>query len=198
MEKENVEQEELQNDSFGEVNANIFVRLFAFGIDVFITLAMMSFLWAVFNLPVWTDSSGKFMNPILILFRVLYLSIFNSSKWMGTPGKMLMRLKVVSDKGLKLSFTQALGRSLLKFLSILFFGLGLLPAIFGKKTLYDSIMKTQLISKRADKNKEWKTSLLIVAISMFLLFIAKKIPANTEKQDRLNELIKDYRRGKQN
>lgn len=51
----------------------------------------------------------------------LYFAFGESSNWQGTLGKKLARIKVLDQKGQKLTFPKALARSFAKFFSLLFF-----------------------------------------------------------------------------
>lgn len=89
--------------------------------------------------------AGSFMGLWTILF-ILYFTFF--TYWGGqTPGKMLMRLRVVTQKFEELSLLQALARSLSYFLSSLFLGVGFLIAAMNreKRALHDFIARTYVV-----------------------------------------------------
>lgn len=188
------------NNSTNKKKGDILSRAFAFIIDMFITLAFTSLIWSLFYLPVWKGIGDKSImgmvmvaNPVIIAVRALYFAFFNSSKWMGTPGKKLLGLKVVDDKGNRISFWDGIGRFIFKVISIILLGLGLVPALFKKKTLYDYMLTTKVIQERADKKTEFKPSVIILIITFVSLIITTKLPANTEAQDRLNTLLKEIK-----
>ena len=101
------------------------------------------------------DSSGMgmmvlfetFFKTILIIstcsliIHVLYYSVWESSKYQGTPGKMASHLKVVDENGQRLGFLQALARNFLKILSgaILCIGYIMIFVTEKRQSLHDKI-----------------------------------------------------------
>ncbi len=89
--------------------------------------------------------AGSFMGLWTTLF-ILYFTFF--FYWGGqTPGKMLMGLRVVTDKHEDLPLLRALARSLSYFLSSLFLGVGFLLAALNreKRALHDFIARTYVV-----------------------------------------------------
>ena len=87
----------------------------------------------------------SFMGLWTVLF-ILYFTFF--SFWGGqSPGKMLMRLRVVTYDHEGLSLLRALARSLSYFLSSLFLGIGFLMAAMNrdKRALHDFIARTYVV-----------------------------------------------------
>ncbi len=84
------------------------------------------------------------------LLRILYQSIFECSKFQGTPGKMAVKIKVVNMHGERITFLQALGRNLGKILSGLILYIGFFMAIWTdkKQTLHDQMANTYVVLKR--------------------------------------------------
>lgn len=71
---------------------------------------------------------------IITIAPALYFGYCESSKWQATPGKRLMKLKIVDNKGDRLSFWMATWRVLFaEFFIVLFFGIPFLAglAIYG-------------------------------------------------------------------
>ena len=88
------------------------------------------------------------MNLIVLIFMVFYNLIFLSI--MGTtPGKLVMKLKVVTSTGEKPSFWTALIRSSSEILSMIIFYLGYLMSIIDseRRTLHDFIANTRVIQR---------------------------------------------------
>ena len=78
---------------------------------------------------------------------LLYFTLFWSSKFQGTPGKILLGLKIVDANGNKISYSTALIRYISTFISSLLLGIGYLLIIFdGKKqALHDKLASTYVI-----------------------------------------------------
>jgi len=78
---------------------------------------------------------------------LLYFTLFWSSKFQGTPGKILLGLKIVDANGNKISYSTALIRYISTIISSLLLGIGYLLIIFdGKKqALHDKLASTYVI-----------------------------------------------------
>jgi uncharacterized RDD family membrane protein YckC len=78
---------------------------------------------------------------------LLYFTLFWSSKFQGTPGKILLGLKIVDVNGNKISYFTALIRYISTIISSLLLGIGYLLIIFdGKKqALHDKFASTYVI-----------------------------------------------------
>lgn len=105
----------------------------------------------VFNLDV------NFLVSVLILviysllcsfILLLSWALFESSKLQGTPGKLLLHIKVVDEEGNRLSYEKAFKRGFYRLLSILILGIGYLY-LFGKghRALHDVWSKTWVVEK---------------------------------------------------
>jgi uncharacterized RDD family membrane protein YckC len=78
---------------------------------------------------------------------LLYFTLFWSSKFQGTPGKILLGLKIVDANGNKISYSTALIRYISTIISSLLLGIGYLLIVFdGKKqALHDKLASTYVI-----------------------------------------------------
>ena len=89
------------------------------------------------------------INPeLLLVVSCLYFVLFDASKHQGTIGKQLVGIKVVNNKGEKLSLIHAAIRHFVKYFGILFLGIGYLGMFFTttkKKSLVDKLTYTQVI-----------------------------------------------------
>ena len=96
------------------------------------------------TMPAW------FMAPMLILEYGLPAAyeIFFIGKYGATPGKMLLKVKVVGPDGQKISYGRATGRYFAKMLSYLTLYIGFLMAFWDdeKRTLHDRICQTRVVS----------------------------------------------------
>ena len=100
----------------------------------------------------------KIQNPIDMKFTwsslvlwLLYVSIFESSRWQATPGKWLLKLQVTDYDGNRLDFPQAFARNFSMVFSDLTFGLGYILAgvTKHKQALHDMITKCLVVRGRA-------------------------------------------------
>ncbi|CAJ37435.1 conserved hypothetical protein [Methanocella arvoryzae MRE50] len=84
---------------------------------------------------------------VVIAAMVVYSAWFESSKYQGTPGKILLRLKVVGEDGERISFVTAALRYILKMLFSNFFYIGFIFILLNdkKQGLYDLLLKTCVI-----------------------------------------------------
>jgi uncharacterized RDD family membrane protein YckC len=86
----------------------------------------------------------------LPLIGILYQSIFECTKFQGTPGKIAVKIKVVNKHGERVSFLQAFGRNSGKILSALILYIGFFMAIWTdkKQALHDQMANTYVVLKR--------------------------------------------------
>jgi uncharacterized RDD family membrane protein YckC len=139
------------------------IRLLAWLID-FLVLLFLSFIIAlisgfliafilIYVSIVSADSSivtslSNFISGFIgFSVNLLYFTLFWSSKFQGTPGKILLGLKIVDANGNKISYSTALIRYISTFISSLLLGIGYLLIIFdGKKqALHDKFASTYVI-----------------------------------------------------
>jgi uncharacterized RDD family membrane protein YckC len=163
------------NPSFGAVvqsgsveYAGFGIRLLAWLIDLLVLLfflrfiiALISYFFSYFFIAfiliyvsiVSADSSiVRFLSDFIGVFigfsvTLLYFTLFWSSKFQGTPGKIVLGLKIVDVNGNKISYFTALIRYISTIISSLLLGIGYLLIIFdGKKqALHDKLASTYVI-----------------------------------------------------
>jgi len=87
---------------------------------------------------------------ISLVIGLLYFALLESSERGATLGKMAVGLRVVTDRGTRLSFGHALGRYLAKLLSGLILFIGFLMVAFTerKRGLHDMIAGTLVVKVR--------------------------------------------------
>lgn len=80
---------------------------------------------------------------------MFYFPIFESSKYQGSIGKILLKVKVVDKEGNRLSFGHAVARSTFKLLSSLMFCIGFLMIALtkNKQGLHDIFAETYVVDK---------------------------------------------------
>jgi len=77
----------------------------------------------------------------------LAYTIFFIGKYAATPGKMALKLKVVTPDGGQVSYARAAGRALAEYVSAIILLIGYLIAAFDKekRTLHDRIAGTRVV-----------------------------------------------------
>ena len=88
--------------------------------------------------------ASLFVWGLRMLVSWIYGAAFESSRWQATPGKMLLGMKVTDLQGRRLSFLQASGRALGKWLSGFLLGMGYVLVAFTdrKQGLHDLMAGT--------------------------------------------------------
>lgn len=147
--------------------AGFLIRLVAFLIDSLITgvvgfvlliPAMIVYFAAIFMSSSDEPNFTMFIIALLVMFIsvlieivlfVAYNAWFESSKYQGTPGKILLKLKVVGENGGRISFVTAALRYILKVVFSNFFYIGFIFILFNdkKQGLYDLLLKTYVIKE---------------------------------------------------
>jgi len=142
--------------------AGFWYRLLAYFIDLIlldIIISIISITFIHFSSPISEKDIGPFylfyqnvfIHFVQYSFFILlfYNSIFEASKYQGSIGKIITKLKVVNIEYEKISFWQALGRNLSKYISLLIFGIGFLMIAFTKKKqgLHDMITNCLVVRK---------------------------------------------------
>jgi uncharacterized RDD family membrane protein YckC len=134
------------------VYAGFWIRVVAAIVDVFIVdLFLIPPIVLIFGLPGLlhkTPSTAANASIIIVQYLIpaLYHILFIGSVG-ATPGKMLMRLKVITAEGGRVSYGRATGRYFAKILSALILGIGYLMVAWDpeKRALHDHICKTRVI-----------------------------------------------------
>ena len=85
--------------------------------------------------------------PVFWVLHWLYEALLTSSRWQGTVGKRILRLKVTDDFGNKITFARATGRFFAKILSGMVMYIGFIMVAFTerKRGLHDIICSTQVL-----------------------------------------------------
>lgn len=86
---------------------------------------------------------------LVIAVQLLYFAWFESSKYMGTPGKLLLGLAVTDENGERLTFGHAASRYVVKIITNLILLVGFIAIAFSpkKQGLYDSIVHTLVVKR---------------------------------------------------
>lgn len=134
--------------------ATLDVRLLAWAIDFFLAFAIYCILVLVpilgFALPeqrlAWVLTGLLAIIPIQFL-----LSLFmECSKYQGSPGKMVLRIRVCDIQGSPIDFPKSLLRNMGKILGFLSLGLGFLLGFFNRKQQcwHDKLANTLVVKDR--------------------------------------------------
>ncbi|MEZ4949493.1 MAG: RDD family protein [Saprospiraceae bacterium] len=85
--------------------------------------------------------------PILTL---VYHAYFESSRHGGSPGKILLKIRVTDLRGRRISFMHSIGRNAGKILSQMIFYIGYLMVLWSprKQSLHDNIANTLVIRNK--------------------------------------------------
>ena len=127
--------------------------------------------------PLLPETKLGGFEPILLfsVSSIAYFTAFLVYK-QSTPGGMLFGIKVADQAGGKIGLEQALIRSFLALLSLIFLGLGHVISAFTEKnqTLHDLLAKTIVQTEKSGSNyKYFVYSLLLSFIStVYLIFIS--------------------------
>ncbi|HSQ41099.1 MAG TPA: RDD family protein [Fibrobacteraceae bacterium] len=130
--------------------ASLGIRLAAFMVDLMIlgTInAGLVFLYLFFfHIPEDVLRDSMLINIPGLLLEAFY-QVYFLSRYGGTPGKMLMGLRVISADGNPLSVAHALGRYFSFWFSAISLGLGFLIILFDpqRRALHDHIARTRVI-----------------------------------------------------
>lgn len=132
------------------VYAGFWIRVGASLIDSLILLAAQLMLWFfVFATTLDPDSAGVAMLLAGAVIGLVYEPLFLASEHQATPGKMAMKIKVSDDRMARLSLLRAFGRSCLKIVSSLTFGIGyLMVAMTSRKQSLHDMMIGTVVFKR--------------------------------------------------
>jgi uncharacterized RDD family membrane protein YckC len=128
--------------------AGFWIRLVAYIIDAIILGAITYPMTQVLASMGIGEHSSNIMN---IAISWMYFAVFESSTWMGSPGKKALGLIVTDEQGERITIGRATRRYFAKILSVLLLGLGIAMIAFTarKQGLHDKIFHT-LVMKKTD------------------------------------------------
>ena len=134
------------------IYAGFWGRFFAFLIDVVIVVIFLEiFLRAILGSPQGSQENLAFRSNGLQNFAILtiYFVIMEISKWQGTVGKILLRIKVTDEYGNKVTFMKSLVRNVFKLLSAAILNMGFFMIGFTsrKQGLHDIIAHCFVVRK---------------------------------------------------
>jgi uncharacterized RDD family membrane protein YckC len=123
-----------------------FVAKFVDGI--ILQVVNMGLAFAVMALA--NDVAGQIINFFIGIALSAALNIFFIGKFGATPGKMMIKAKVVRSNGDPLTYGRATGRFFAEWVSSLTMGIGYLMACWDreKRSLHDRIADTRVVERR--------------------------------------------------
>lgn len=121
--------------------AGFWIRLVAYIIDALILGAITFPVTQVLASMGIGEHSSNIMN---IAISWMYFAVFESSTWMGSPGKKALGLIVTDEQGMRITVGRATRRYFAKILSVLLLGLGIVMIAFTarKQGLHDKMFNT--------------------------------------------------------
>jgi uncharacterized RDD family membrane protein YckC len=127
-----------------EQYAGFFRRLIAGFIDMMI----VANVGRIIGLRIFS-SENLMLAGFSFTLGLIYFGYMESSKLQGTIGKIFMKIKVVNLNGSRINVLKAVARYLLRFLSLVVVGVGLLMILWTdrKQSLHDIITKTIVIKR---------------------------------------------------
>lgn len=126
--------------------AGFWIRFAAHIVDQIILLAIY-FSLLLFVSIVTGQNGSPIALAIYAVITLFYEAYFTTRMWCATPGKRALKLQVFDEAMQPMSFGVAMGRSLLKFVSGITFGIGYLMVAFTSKKqgLHDLMVRTVVI-----------------------------------------------------
>jgi uncharacterized RDD family membrane protein YckC len=93
--------------------------------------------------------ASLWQNLASFVIYVLYEGLLTASERQGTLGKMAMKIKVVDEKGMRLTQGDAILRAVMKIVSGVLCCIGYFVALFNKQeqTLHDLVAKTYVVNE---------------------------------------------------
>lgn len=93
---------------------------------------------------------------LLLVGLSLYRAAFEATPLQGTPGKVILGLKVMGINGKRLSFWEAMGRNALSLISTFFLGVGHVMVAFSrrKQAFHDRLSGTVVVVRSLPQNGE--------------------------------------------
>lgn len=97
----------------------------------------------------------NFIGQISFVLWLLNCIVMEASEKQGTFGKQLMKIKVVDEKGYRLSFDQSVGRNSCKVFSHLVLSIGFIWILFDKQKQgwHDKLTKTFVVTNEYQNEK---------------------------------------------
>ena len=127
-------------------------RFIAYMIDIVIIMLSAFMLAMVLRFVLSFSSEEAVGQMVMVVYFIVYISYFilmESSLKQATFGKLLFKIKVINENGVRLSLVNSVGRTLGRLLSGAIIGLGYVMILFTKEKqgLHDKLAKTYVVGK---------------------------------------------------
>jgi len=134
--------------------ATMDIRLLAWAIDFFFAFALYC-IGILLPILAFTTGSTRTMYVLiglLAIFPIQFISsvFLEASKYQGTIGKLILRIKVCNTKGLPIGFARSLWRNICKILGFFSLGIGFFAGFFSRKQQcwHDRLADTLVVKDR--------------------------------------------------
>ncbi|HUH17734.1 RDD family protein [Albibacterium sp.] len=134
--------------------ATMDIRLLAWAIDFFFAFALYC-IGILLPILAFTTGSTRTMYVLiglLAIFPIQFISsvFLEASKYQGTIGKLILRIKVCNTKGLPIGFARSLWRNICKILGFFSLGIGFFAGFFSRKQQcwHDKLADTLVVKDR--------------------------------------------------
>lgn len=135
---------------YPELHAGFWRRVGAYLLDVLIIIVPLLLLDVLVFGTAHLRTARLKMDLLNGVLMWVYWAAFESSSWQGTPGKRVLGLIVVDDRGMRIGFVRALLRYLGKYLSWIILCIGYMMAGWTarKQALHDLLVGTCVVQRR--------------------------------------------------
>ncbi|RSL34756.1 RDD family protein [Salibacterium salarium] len=130
------------------VYSGFWIRLLAFLLDsVILTVPFQLFSYIIYGTTSLLENQWLYV--LFALIGTLYMVVFPVTGLQATPGKVILKMKIVNKKGDKISILAATGRYIFQFLSFFMLGIGFIMIVFRKNStgLHDLLARTYVINR---------------------------------------------------
>lgn len=129
------------------ITAHFLNRTGAHLIDFFMTIIILWVVTFIIYFLSYNDITKQQSRQLLVIIWIVYGTLWETSSYQATPGKLIMKLKIVDKNGSTLSYKRAIARQFSKLLSSFLLGIGYLLSLYDirKRTLHDRLSKSYVV-----------------------------------------------------
>jgi archaeal type IV pilus assembly protein PilA len=164
--------------------AGVWDRFAAYLVDFIAGLILAVIVFAVIALGSSLVPGGIALGVVIglccaFLVYWLYYAVFECSSYQATPGKLLLKIRVVNDNGYPLSFPRSLARSFFKILftlspaSLLALVGGIIIQISDtRKGIHDYLVSTRVVTSPGHDDSSSGVMIIIIIVAGLFVLIA--------------------------